>query len=148
MKKYKSGASFGDTFEKLFAEWCDASKIAFRKEQTLSNSKRRHKDKMCDYELIFKDKSIFIELKSAQIKQSLDYCLYEDGRNHKIKFHQICKMDYLIIEWRSEDNIYIAITKNDFLKWAASKNKNSINYKDSLEIGQTIANLGWLKRGV
>ena len=141
MNKFVSGASYGDKFEQLFELWCDALKIPFRKEKTLSNSKRRHKDKSCDYELILKDKSIFIELKTAQIKQSLDYSVYEDGRNHKIKFHQICKMDYLIIEWRSDKNVYVVISKKDFLKFAGANKKNSINYKDSLSIGTVINDL-------
>lgn len=147
MKKHKyiSAATYGDRFEQLFESMCDCSKIAFRKEKTLSNSKIRKRDKKCDYELFLNDISVFVELKTAQIKQGIDYALYQDGKNHKLKFHQICKMDLLIIEWRLDENIIVAITKSDFLKWAATKNKNSFNYKDSLEMGMVITDLEFLK---
>jgi len=141
----ENSAKVGDNFEELFFTWCDKVGIPFRKEKTLTNGKRRRKDKKVDTELFPKDNPVFVELKSRKITHQIDYRLFEDGKRHILKFHQICKMDWLIVEWRGDQNIYVAIKRNNFRQWAAKQQKNSFSYKDSLEMGEVIEGVEWLE---
>jgi hypothetical protein len=140
--KFKPGATTGKEFEDKIDLWLNNANITFYSDKTLSNGKRRQKDIKCDRRLIIDDIEVFIELKTTTEKQALDYSLYDDGRTHKIKFHQICKMDWLIVEFRP--NKPIAITKDNFLFFAATHKKNSINYKNALEIGFEIEDFLWI----
>ena len=87
--KYKSGATYGDEFEKEVFTMLDKACIPYRKEETLSSGKRRKKDKKCDIECLMDDKSIFIELKTLTDKEALKFDLYNHGLNCNLKYHQI-----------------------------------------------------------
>jgi len=145
MKKSKfiSGATEGKLFEEKFDAWCFKANIPFETDNILSPGKRRRKDLKCDRKLMVNGYDVYIELKTTTVKQSLDYSLYEDGISHKIKFHQIARCDWLILEFRP--NKPIAISKMQFLGWACQQKKHSINYKDALSIGRVIDDLEWLK---
>ena len=110
--KWKSGATTGAIFETKFNQWLHDAKIEFYEDKTLSTGKRRSKDIKCDRRLIINDKEVFVELKSTTSNVNITYKLYNDGRQHKLKFHQICKMDWLIINYRDTETY--AINKNDF----------------------------------
>lgn len=140
--KFIPGAVTGKQLEDKIDLWLNNANITFYSDKTISNGKRRQKDIKCDRRLIIDDKEVFVELKTTTEKQSLDYSLFNDGRIHKIKFHQICKMDYLILEFRP--HLPIVLTKEQFLNFAANHKKNSINYKDALKIGFTIKDMEWI----
>lgn len=142
--KWKSGATTGAEFETKFNQWLHDANIEFYEDKTLSTGKRRRKDIKCDRRLIIDDKEVFVELKSTTSKQALDYRLYNDGLNHKIKFHQISKMNWLIVNYHDTNETY-AITKKQFLWFTANHKKNSIAYKDVKEIGKVITGTEWLK---
>jgi len=142
--KWKSGAVTGQAFEKEFDLWLNTANITFYSDDTLSTGKRRRKDIKCDRRLIIGDKEVFVELKSTTSKVNITYKLYNDGRQWKLKFHQIVKMDWLIINYHDVNETY-AITKRGFLQFAASVKKNSISYKDVKNIGKIIEGMEWIK---
>lgn len=142
-KPWQSGATTGSIFEATIDKWANDAGIPYNNDTTLTNSKRRRKDLKSDRIYIWNCKEIAVELKTTTEKQQLDYALYDDGRQHKIKWHQICKADYFIMEFRPNDPLLIK--KTDFLKWACHQKKNSIGYKDALSIGEPITSMEWIK---
>jgi len=147
-KKWKSGATFGDEFEKEVFTMLDKASISYRKEETLSSGKRRKKDKKCDIECLMDDKSIFIELKTLTDKEALKFDLYNHGLNCNLKYHQIKAMDYLVIKFRPHSKIKEAemykVSKVDFFMWAITVKKKSASLKDFRKIGTLITDMGWL----
>lgn len=141
MNKFISGSTYGDEFEQTIFTMLDTDGIPYRKEQTLSNSKRRVKDKSCDLEILL-SKSIFIELKTVY-NQPLTYNITLDTKKRHLKFHQIAKMDYLIVEYRP--NKPVVISKRNFLVFVSEHKKNSMTYSEALEIGFELNNFKWIK---
>ena len=144
---YKSSATVGEEFQTKIENMLDSAKIPHRAEKTLSNSKIRKLDKKADYEVYPNDNPIYLEVKTSEHNKTVGYCLYQSSKKVWLKFHQICRMDWLVVEWRFEDeNIMVKISKKDFLKFAGAHKKNSFNYKDSLEMGEVITDMEWLRR--
>ena len=149
-KKWKSGASHGAAFEEESFIMFDNAGIPYRKEETLSSSKRRKKDKKCDIECFINDKSIFIELKTMWDDNPLKFDVFNKITHEvNLKYHQIKSMDYLVIKWRphtkiEEPKMYM-IKKFDFVMWASSVKKASMNLKDCRKIGIRIYDMEWLK---
>lgn len=143
--KFVSGATTGKKFEQLIDTWLFNAGIRFESDETISTGGRRRKGIKCDRKLIIGDKEVYVELKTTTENQALDFRMYDDGRSHKLKFHQISRMDWLIIEFRP--HMPIAIKKEDFLNWWANlkRTKNSIGYKDALSIGKVITDMEWVK---
>ncbi len=145
-KKYKSAVDHGNEFELLFDSWCEAAGVYIKKDETLTNSKRRRKDKSVDRIVIYKGKELGIELKSiGQSRKILDYDITNGPKNKDkaLKFHQISSLDFLIIQYRP--NKPILITKEDLLRFIAFNKKNSLNYKDALKIGAEVEDMKWLQ---
>ncbi len=142
MKKNKSAAIYGKEFENKIHTWLRNAKIPFKSDETISGSKRRQKDIKCDLEILL-GSSIFIELKTVREEQPLSYNITMSGVSRHLKFHQICKMCYLIVEYRP--NKPILITKEDLLRFIAFNKKNSLNYKDALKIGVEVEDMKWLQ---
>ncbi len=146
MKKYKSAADHGNEFELLFDSWCEAASIYIKKDETLTNSKRRRKDKSVDRVVVYEGNEYKIELKSiGQDRKVLDYDITNGpkNKNKALKFHQIAELDFLIIKYRP--NNPILITKEDLLKFIAFNDKNNLNYDDALKIGVEVEGMEWLQ---
>lgn len=142
-KHFKSASSFGADFENKIDKWSNDAKLEFYSDKTLSNSKVRKKDISTDRRYVVYGNDIFVELKTCRSSQPLSYNITPGIEKRHLKFHQICKMDYLIYE--SRPNKPIVISKKAFLLFAANHKKNSINYKEALKIGFEIENMEWIK---
>lgn len=141
--KYKSASSYGADFENKIDQWSNDSKLEFYSDKTLDNSKRRKKDLSTDRRYVINGTNVFVELKTCREGQPLSYNITLGPERRHLKQHQIAKMDYLIYETRYFDPI--VISKNDLMWFAANHKKNSINYKEALEIGFSIQNMEWIK---
>jgi len=142
--KYISGSTEGEGFEQRVFTMLDALKIAYRKEKTLTNAKLRTKDKGCDLEII--EPHLFIELKTKFVDLPLSYDL-TGNKQRKLKNHQIKAMDYLLIEWRFRDgkpSRMFVLSKVEFVLFAATHRKNSINLKDCIEYGTEVKDMRWI----
>lgn len=133
------GKNTGKEFEDQVIILLKQRNINFTQEKTLTNGKVRRKDKCVD--IVLDDIGYKLELKTTTEKQGLDYSLYDDGKKHKIKFHQICNMTHLILEFRP--NEARVLSKIEFLKLVMNHKKNSITYKDIKNIGKPL--LEWLE---
>lgn len=142
-KTYKSGASYGSDFENKIDQWSTDAKLEFYKDKTLDNAKRRKKDLSTDRRYVIAGKDIFVELKTCSTKQPLSYNITQGPEKRHLKFHQIAKLDYLIVEWRPNDPI--VITRRDLLTFIGLHKKNSINHAEASEIGFKITDMKWLK---
>lgn len=136
MKKniYVSNAKYGANFEKKISDILTDYGVQNKHEQTITNGRKRTRDKGSDFEILIDGKKIYLELKSTTSAQSIDYTLIDDFKIHKLKHHQICKMDWLLVEYRDKEEMYL-IEKHDFLKWACEQKKNSLSYRNCAEIG-------------
>lgn len=143
--KYVSSATYGENFEQEVFTMLDDLKIAYRKEKTLSNAKVRKRDKGCDIEII--KPHVFIELKTKFDNQALSYDL-TGKKSVSLKNHQIKAMDFLLIQFRPNGKIeqprMFVLTKVEFVIFAATHSKNSINLSDCTEYGTEIKDLRWL----
>lgn len=141
--KYKPSSSYGSDFEDKIDQWSNDSKLEFYLDKTLDNSKRRKKDLSTDRRYVINGTNVFVELKTCREGQPLSYNITLGPERRHLKQHQISKMDYLIYETRPHDPI--VVKKSDFMWFAATHKKNSINYKEALKIGFQITNMEWIK---
>lgn len=140
-EKYISAPTVGADFEAKIDEWSLNAGLEFYSDKTLDNAKRRKKDISTDRCFVVNSEDVFIELKTTG-STSMSYTLYHTQKKHRIKFEQICKMDYIILEFRP--NKPLVISKKQFLTFAANYKFNSINYKNALKIGFEIEGMEWL----
>lgn len=140
---FVSSSTFGKIFEDMIDQWSNDAKLEFYNDKTLDNAKRRKKDISTDRRYIINDIEVFVELKTCRKGQPLSYNITPGPEKRHLKFHQICKMDYLIFESRPEKPI--VIKKRDLLWFAANHKKNSINHKEALKIGFEIDSMEWIK---
>ena len=142
-KPWESGATTGAKAEAIIDDMANKAGIPYEKDQPLSTGKRRRLDKKCDRIYILKDIKLPVEIKRKGENGALTFELYDSTRKVEIKFHQIITAEYIffIFGW----NTPVAVKKTDFLKWASTQTKMSINYKDVLKIGFEFEDLEWLK---
>jgi hypothetical protein len=139
---YRPGAVTGKAFEDKIDSWADAAGIPYKSDDTISSGGRRRKDLKCDRCYLINGKEVYVELKTTTEKASMDFSLYNDGKQHKIKYYQIHQMDYIIMCYRPNEPLLIS--KKGFILWACSVDKKSISYKDALKIGKRINDMEWL----
>ena len=141
--KFKSGATYGSEFEAKIDSWAEQAGIPWEIDKTLGTDRKRKKGQGCDRRYIVGDRKVNVELKTLGKDASLPVSLYPNHQKTGLKFHQVCAMDYLIVECRPY--LPVAVRKEDLLIFMCAVKKNSVNRKDVLKIGFEIEGMEWLK---